>query len=123
MWHPFFQNKEERMAQERLSMRNICEILRLNDARLSNLVIARACRISNSTVGEYLQRAQQMGIRWPLPEGLSEEALYQILFPENSTPAEAARPLPDWHALSDTFSINIMPSLLKAFVLGKSWKR
>ncbi len=84
------------MAQERLSVRKIREILRLKDAGLSNRAIARACKISNSTVGEYLQRAQQAGVGWPLPEDLSEDGLYQKLFPENNTHTETARPLPDW---------------------------
>ena len=87
------------MAQERLSVRKIREILRLHDAGLSNRAIARACNISNSTVGEYLQRAQQASIGWPLPEALGEEALYQKLFPENNLPAETGRPLPDWEAI------------------------
>ena len=47
------------MAQERLTLRKIREILRLKEeAGLSNRAIARACKISNSTVGEYLRRAQ-----------------------------------------------------------------
>jgi response regulator of citrate/malate metabolism len=47
------------MTKERLTLRKICEILRLKEeSKLSNRAIARACKISNSTVGEYLQRAQ-----------------------------------------------------------------
>lgn len=85
------------MAQERLSMRKIREILRLkNEIGLSNRAIARACRISNSTVGEYLARAEQAQIVWPLAEDLSEEALYQRLFPEGERPKAAERPIPNW---------------------------
>ena len=73
------------MAQERLTLRKIREILRLKEeAGLSNRAIARACKVSNSTVGEYLQRAEAAGLHWPLPEGLNEDELYQKLFPENS---------------------------------------
>jgi IS30 family transposase len=47
------------MAQERLTVRKIKEILRLKyEANLSNRAIAGACKVSNSTVGEYLQRAR-----------------------------------------------------------------
>ncbi len=57
------------MTQERLTVRKIREILRLKEeAGLSNRAIARTCKISNSTVGEYLRRAQAAGLHWPLPE-------------------------------------------------------
>jgi hypothetical protein len=42
------------MTQERLTMREIKEVLRLKHAAgLSNRAIAVACNIFNSTVGEY----------------------------------------------------------------------
>jgi transposase len=84
------------MAQERLTLRKIREILRLkHEAGLSNRAIAGACKISNSTVGEYLRRAKTAGIGWPLSE-ISEDELYQRLFPEKKPSPEKARPLPDW---------------------------
>ena len=55
------------MPQERLTVRKIKEILRLKyEAELSNRAIAAACKVSNSTVGEYLKRAEAAGISWPL---------------------------------------------------------
>ncbi len=86
------------MPKERLTVRKIREILRLkNELGLSNRAIARACKVSNSTVGEYLERAGKAGLGWPLPEGLSEDELYRRLFPENEEEASpSARPLPDW---------------------------
>ena len=84
------------MPQERLTMRKIKEILRLkHEADLSNRAIAGACKISNSTVGEYLRRAETAGVSWPLGE-LSEDELYQKLFREQTPLPEKARPLPDW---------------------------
>jgi len=51
------------MAQERLTMRKIREILRLKyEAKLSNRAIAGVCKVSNSTVGEYLKRAKAAGV-------------------------------------------------------------
>ena len=74
------------MTQERLSVRTIREVLRLKyEIGLSNRAIARACRISNSTVGEYITRAKQAGWSWPLPEEVSEEELYRRLFPEEKS--------------------------------------
>ena len=70
------------MPQERLTMRKIKEILRLKyEAGLSNRAIAGACNISNSTVGEYLRRAEAAGIGWPLGE-LGEDEIYQKMFGE-----------------------------------------
>lgn len=90
------------MAQERLSLRKIREVVRLKEeAGLSNRAIARACKISNSTVGEYLRRAQQSQIHWPLPDGLGEDELYQKLFPEKSHPVDGERPLPNYEKMRD----------------------
>jgi len=86
------------MSQERLSMRKITEVLRLKwTCGLSNRAVARSCRISHSTVSEYLERARQAGLRWPLPEDLDEDGLYRLLFPEKVQAAERlAKALPDW---------------------------
>ena len=85
------------MSQERLTLRKIREILRLKEeAGLSNRAIARASKVSNSTVGEYLRRAQAADLSWPIAEGVSEEALYRKLFPEEAPVHEAERPLPNW---------------------------
>ena len=90
------------MSQERLTLRKIREILRLKEeAGLSNRAIARACKISNSTVGEYLRRAAAAQISWPLPEGINEEELYRKLFPEDMAPKEPERPLPDCEYIKD----------------------
>jgi len=89
------------MTQERLSVRKIREILRLQGTGLSNRAIARACRISNSTVGEYLRRAEAASLHWPLPEGLSEDELFQKLFPLSVTEGVPGRPLPNWETVRD----------------------
>jgi hypothetical protein len=83
------------LTQDRLTMKKIKEILRLkHEAGLSNRAIAGACKISNSTVGEYLRRAEVAGISWPLG-GLGEDELYQKMFGEPSPIPEKAKPLPD----------------------------
>jgi len=84
------------MSQERLTLRKIREILRLKEeVGLSNRAIARANNISNSTVGEYLRRAQAANLHWPLAEGISEDDLYQKLFSEELPVEKTGRPLPD----------------------------
>ena len=88
------------MAQERLTVKKIKEVLRLKyEAKLSNRSIAGACKVSNSTVGEYLKRAEATGIGWPLGE-IGEEELYQKLFPEKkAVVSERKCPMPDWEAV------------------------
>jgi transposase len=85
------------MAQERLSMRKIHEVLRLKwDCGLSNRAVARSCSISHVTVGEYIRRAQAAGLSWPLPETLDEDDLFRLLFPANPRSASREIPVPDW---------------------------
>ena len=85
------------MARKRLTMKKIKEVIRLKyEAGLSNRAIAGACKMSNSTVGDYLKRAENAGIGWPLGN-LGEEELNQKLFPEDQTiQLEAEYPMPDW---------------------------
>lgn len=66
---------------------------------LSNRAIARVCNVSNSTVGEYLARAEQAGLGWPLPEELSDDELYRRFFPEKAREKDTARPMPKWEEL------------------------
>ena len=85
------------MAQERLTMRKIAEVLRLKwECGLSNRAIARSCSVSHSTVAEYLRRAHEAGLNWPLPADMGEDTLYELLFP--TTPQSGLRviPCPDW---------------------------
>ena len=74
------------MAQARLSVRKIKEVLRLKwGCGLANRAIARSCRVSASTVSEYVQRAKRAGLSWPLPEELTDAALEAKLFGDAGT--------------------------------------
>ena len=78
-------------------MRQIHEILRLKyQNQLSIREIARSCGLPNSTVGDYLKRAAAAGIGWPLPEGLSEEQLFERLMAVPAGGSEPNPALPDW---------------------------
>lgn len=85
------------MARKRLTMRKIKEVIRLKyEAGISNRAIASACKVSNSTVGEYLKRAEQAGIGWPLGE-IGEDELIQKLFPEPVAEQTGPKyPMPNW---------------------------
>lgn len=89
------------MSQERLTMRKIKEMMRLKyEAQLSNRAIAGACKVSNSTVGEYLRRAKAAGIEWPLGE-IGEDELYEKLFPtQKVVVTERNCPMPDWQQVN-----------------------
>jgi hypothetical protein len=84
------------MTQEQLSLRKIREVLRLKyEVGLSNRVIARACRVSNSTVGDNMAGAQAAGLGWPLPEERGEEQLNRKLFPDQEIKMRHERMLPE----------------------------
>ena len=88
------------MPQERLSMRKIIEILRLkHERKLSNRKIAISCGVSKNTVGNYLARAEQAGISWPLPQDISENQLLQLLFPSQEQSYSKEVPIPDWNVV------------------------
>ncbi len=62
-------------------MRKTKEVLRLRyELRLGHRQIARSCSIGQSTVYDYLKRAEAAGIAWPLPEGWDDERLERALF-------------------------------------------
>ena len=78
-------------------MRKVREVLRLKWASgFSDRRISRCCGIARSTVAEYLRRAEEAGLSWPLPEGLDELALERKLFPVAPAVPIKNRPLPVW---------------------------
>ena len=83
------------MPRERLSMRQIKEILRLRAQGLSHRAIGASCALAVGTICEYLGRARVCGLSWPLPGDLSDEQVESLLFPP-AAPAHSNRPLPDW---------------------------
>lgn len=85
------------MANTRLSVRKIKEVLRLTHHRgLSDRQVALSLDISRSTVKDYRVRAQRAGLSWPSPESLTEEALEQKLFPPQARVGAPPKPLPDF---------------------------
>jgi hypothetical protein len=91
----------DRVPTRRLSMRKIKEVLRLRfELGVGQRAIARACSISQSTVHEYLRRAEAAKIPWPLPEGWDEERVEKALFGEHRPIGQfPERVRPDFSAL------------------------
>src|SRR5215468_3024287 len=85
------------MPAERLSMRQIREVLRLRFAsKLPQRAIAKSLRLSQGAVSGYLSRGRAAGIVWPLPEDLDDAQLETLLFPPPPAIAADQRPMPDW---------------------------
>lgn len=78
-------------------MRRIRDILRLKwSCGLGDRAVAQACSVSRSTVSKYVRRACEVGLSWPLPEGLTDEELERRLFCGNLPDEDGARFIPDW---------------------------
>ena len=70
------------MPAKRLSMRQIREVLRLkHKLGLTHRAVAKACSVGLGTVTLYLQRAEELGLGWPLPAELDDAVLEARLFP------------------------------------------
>jgi DNA-binding transcriptional regulator LsrR (DeoR family) len=68
------------MPAKRLSMRQVKEVLRLKWAcGLSDRQIAHSLRISRPTVADYVRRAKDAGLSWPLPEDLGDDVLERLV--------------------------------------------
>ncbi len=76
--------------------RKIRDALRLTlHEGLSLRQTAASLQMPFTTVGDHMRRAKAVGLTWPLPEGLDDDALEALLFSTEAVPA-TVRPLPDW---------------------------
>ena len=76
------------MAQQRLPMRKIRDVLRLSAAGLSKRQIAASLGIGPTAAGACLRRAREAGVGWPLPDDLDDAALESRLYPVPTTTAK-----------------------------------
>lgn len=81
------------MPAERISMRQITEVLRLKyEAGLSHERIALACGISKGVVSKYVSLAKAQGVAWPLPAEVDQSRLEALLFPATTPPERFCEP-------------------------------
>jgi transposase len=84
------------MPRKRLSMRKIREVLRLSWVQYRSIrEVAVSCSLARSTVKEYLRRAEEAGLSWPLPD-VDDGSLEGLLFPSPPLAVPGRRSLPDW---------------------------
>ena len=85
-------------------MRKIKEILRLKfELGLKNREIARSCLIPHTTVANYLRRARDAGLTWPLPPDLDEGTLERQLFADDPWARTRETRLPDFASIHEEF--------------------
>ena len=82
-------------------MRKIHAVLRqFHQLNRSQRDIARSLEIGRGTVANYLVRARNAGLSWPLPPDMDERALELALFPESiKTDAQNRFAEPDFPAV------------------------
>jgi hypothetical protein len=83
------------VAQARLSVRKIREVLRLRAEGYSEREIAHSVGCARSSVQICLWRAERVGLSWPLPAELDDAALQVRLYPRRP-PGVEVHPAPDF---------------------------
>ena len=84
------------MSRPHTAMRKIREVIRLSlGERLSLRQISSSLQIPTTTVREYVKRARDADLTWPLPSDLDDDSLDLLLFGSQTAPAQV-RPMPDW---------------------------
>ena len=85
------------MATERLSMRQIREILRQKWALgLSHRAVAQSLGVALGTISSVVTRAQAAGLDWAQVQGLADEAVESRLYGRPEVAGQRQRPAPDW---------------------------
>ena len=82
-------------------MRKAKEILRMKwKMGFSDRQVAASLRISHSTVGDYVKRAEQADLDWAQVEKMGETELKSKLFPQEKKKVKPnQRSLPDWEKM------------------------
>jgi len=84
------------------SLKEIKEILRLKyECGLSERQIALSCRLSRSTVADYVRKATAARVTWPEAAKLTDAELEDLLFPAEHIPSSVVRPPPDCQYIYD----------------------
>ena len=89
--------KEELVSRPHVAMRKIRDVLRLSIGEgLSLRQIGASLHIPVTTAGDYVRRAKNAGLSWPLPDDLDDDSLESMLFGSPEPVSTQIRPMPDW---------------------------
>ena len=67
-------------AKRELTMRQLRHLLRLDHEGVSAREIGRRLGVARSTMQDNLKRAAAAGLKWPLPDDVTDDALERRLF-------------------------------------------
>jgi len=81
---------------KRLPMRKIRDVLRLSAEGLSTRRMAASLAIGRTTLRGYLDRADELGLSWPLPPGHSDTDLERQIYPRTARDVSNRATQPDW---------------------------
>ncbi len=85
------------MTKKRVTMRKIRDVLRLKfDHHLSDRDVGRSVRLGRTTVQNYVKRALNAGLHWPLAPELDDVHLEQLLIRQAKVPPVDAAAEPNW---------------------------
>lgn len=85
------------MPGKRTAMRRIRDVLRLRYAAgLSIRQINAGTKVSVGAIQKLLTRAEALGLRWPLPAELDDQALAGLFYPNADTRVSRRFEVPDW---------------------------
>ena len=87
------------MANRRLTMRKIKEILRLRYEAGRPIRQSSSAGISLGATQKLLEKAAQAQLSWPLLEGMGDAALSQLLYPGERFGVRGDLQLPDWNKI------------------------
>ena len=87
------------MPRRRMSAEVIREILRLKSLNFSIREISRSVRKGKSNVQRLLHKAEETGLKWPLPEDLDDRKLEEILYPRQEAAVFEGKALPDFSSI------------------------
>ena len=88
-------------AKRELSMRQLRYLLRLHHDGVSAREIGRRLGVARSTIQDNLKRAAAAGLKWPLPDEVTDDALERQLFGRAGVaPGQRRRVEPDWAELA-----------------------
>ena len=103
------------MPTQRINMKKLRELLRLKfDTQLSHRQIGRALNISPGRVSYYGQAAKEIGLSWPLPAELDDDALIKKIEPlaKQLRHRPPKRVMPDYQIIHQELSRKHMTLML-----------